>query len=496
MALLTFGGRRSCRRPGPRSLRRFSTSRAVAASLVALSVLTSLAVRPGVAGAAGVPRFSSPVELNIGTRVGMDPTRMAAGDLNGDGNVDLASTQWTSGTVAVFFGKGTGSFLRRVVYRTPRHPSGIAVADIDGDGDQDVVTASGDRAGSVSIFSNSGAGGLQRLATYASSAKAYAVAAADLDQDGTLDLVTANYNRQHLNVLQGQGGGRFSVTGQYTGAPANDVVLGDVNGDGNLDVALATKYKPGSVVVRLGNGTGMFGPARTHKSGLHPWGLALADFNHDGNLDIAAATYDGGAVHVLMGPGDGTFAASGKYRMGPWSYPDAVLVGDFDRDGHPDIATSSLEGPIVLRGRGDGTFFRRQRVSPSGLSQLELECCLGAQGGAVADFNGDGWPDLAFAQAEFGEQKWWNYVLVNWTAQPAPPCVVPDIRYDRSIDLGVRLRLAITAIRSGGCELGSVSRRYSRKVDKRDVISQTPQPNEVLPSHSPVDIVVSRGRRR
>jgi hypothetical protein len=472
MAALRRRARRPCRRRGIAS-GVWRTSLAVAGSLM-------LAVGPGVARAADAPRFSSPVHLDMGFRLGLDPLRMATGDLNADGHADLASVQWTSGTLAVFLGKGTGAFARRVAYPTVRRPSGITIADVDGDGDRDVVTASANRGGAVSIFANSGAGGLQRLGTYASSRGAHAVAPADLDGDGVVDLVTANFSRRHLNVLQGKGGGGFAVRHQYLGAPANDVALGDVNGDGRIDVALATRNKQGSLVVRPGNGDGSFGPAATYDAGAHPWGLALADLNHDDYLDMAAASNRYDALYVLMNLGDGTFRRARKYPMGPWSGPDAVLVRDFSGDGNPDIVTPSLNGPILLRGRGDGTFFPRQSIAE-----------WGAYGGAVADFNGDTWPDLAFAAAELGEQAVRNFVLINWTAQPAPPCVVPELEYDSFIEVGTPLQV----LRSVGCRLGGVRRMYSRTVPKGEVISQAPMPQEVLPSQSPVDVVVSRGRR-
>ena len=470
---------------GATDSRRSSTWLAVAASLGALAMLSCVLVCPRVVWAAGVPRFSTPVELDIGIRVGLDPVRMAPGDLDGDGHIDLASVQFSSGTLAVFLGKGTGAFARRVIYDTPRHPSGIAIADLSGDGDQDVVTASANRGGVVAVFANNGAGRLRRLSTFTSSPKAYGLVAADLDRDGKLDLLTANFNRRHLNVLRGLGAGRFAVTGRYEGARANDVAVGDVNGDGNLDVALATRNRRGSLVVRLGNGNGSFGAAVLYKAGRHPWGLTLADLNHDTYLDVAAASNANDALHVLLNRGDGTFGVARKYAMGSWSGPDAVLVSDYDRDGHPDIATPSLNGPLMLRGRGDGSFHRPRPITNY----------WGAYGGAVADFNGDAWPDLAFAFAELGEQGSRNFALVNWTDRPAPPCVVPDVEFDWLIR-GFRLREAREQLRTAGCRLGNVRRVHSRRVPTRLVISQAPQPNEVLPSGGIVDVVVSRGRRR
>ena len=102
-------------------------------------------------------------------------------------------------------------------------------------------------------------------------------------------------------------------------------------------------------------------------------------------------------------------------------YVDTVLVADYDRDGHLDIATPGQ--PSVRRGRGDGTFERRQR-SFDGFAYT--------QAGAVADFNGDGWPDLAFSEAcnelEIDCDRYPARsiaVFLNWTGQPVPPCVVP-----------------------------------------------------------------------
>jgi hypothetical protein len=222
----------------------------------------------------------------------------------------------------------------------------------------------------------------------------------------------------------------------------------------------------------------------------------LADFNHDDKLDIAAANYDGSTVSVFAGVGDGTFSARTRYLMGHelsdtgTTNVDTVVVADFDRDGNLDIATPEYEQPIVRRGRGDGTFESQQAASEGGFSTI---------GGAVADFNADGWPDLAFSGAceelEFDCDAFPTraaYVFRNWMGRSAPPCVVPDVTL-----FAVGLREAERRLRVAGCQLGQVRSRYSRKVRiKNRVISQHPRYGAVLPSQARIDLVVSRGRRR
>lgn len=127
-------------------LRRFSR---VAAALAAVSLLTGAS-----AHAASVPRFSQAVDLTVGR----DPSNLVAADLNADGRTDLASADIGSATVSVLLGKGTGNFRRLVAYRTAEAPVGIALAEIEGDGDPDLVTVSRDRAGSVSVLVNDGSG--------------------------------------------------------------------------------------------------------------------------------------------------------------------------------------------------------------------------------------------------------------------------------------------------------------------------------------------------
>jgi FG-GAP-like repeat/FG-GAP repeat len=371
---------------------------------------------PTARSAAATLRFSS-----SDLTVGYGPVRLIAADLNGDGHADLASVDWSASTISVLLGTGNGGFARRVAYRTPRHPEGVTAADINHDGALDLLVPSADRAGSIWILLNTGAGRFKRQPGRAiSGPRAYAVAAADLDGDGRVDLVIAHKSRRTLTVLKGERHGRFKLVHRYNGGGALDVALGDFNGDGRVDAAFVEQ---GFVVVRLGHGDGSFGfSVRTKTHGQQPWNLVVSDFNHDGKLDVATGNRSD-AVSVFLGNGDGTFVARRRDRLpvaadGSSAYPDAVTVADFDRDGNPDIAGSAWSGPFVLQGRGNGAFLPAQSVDHSGDVSGDIAGTIGA---ATADFNGDGWPDLAVIYAQEGEGFPDVLLYLNRTGQPPSP---------------------------------------------------------------------------
>jgi hypothetical protein len=435
------------------------------------------------AAASSEPRFSWPVEIgNLSDRLA--GVGLVAADLNGDGNADLAAASVYVPAVAVLFGTGNGSFRRPVGFRTARDPAALAVADVDADGDPDLVAASFDRTGSVSVLLNRGRGRFRRAGTHASAARAAAIAAGDVDSDGLVDLVTTHESRTRLTVLLGEGGGRFRAGRRYAAAPPSvenrcrrALALGDLDGDGTLDVAL-TKPASDAVAIRLGRGDGSFGPPRTIDSGDQPCDVELHDLDHDGRLDLSVAAFGDSSFSVFRGNGDGTVRPRRSYVMHVLEGfgVDALAIGDLDRDGHLDIATPTFGGTVpVRRGRGDGTF--------AGVRHVPVRAGS-TSGGTVADFNGDGWLDLAFERGDFGDA--WAYVLLSWTGEIAPPCVVPNLGY------GGWPR----DLRRTGCRRGRISRRYSRTVPRGTVISQRPAPGEVRPSRSEVDVVLSRGRAR
>ena len=450
--------------------------------------------RTGVAGRAGdaagsaalqVPRFSSPAWIDAGR----NPFRMVAADLNRDGNADLAVVEWSGAAVSVMLGDGTGQFGPRAAYRTGRSPWGLAASDLNGDGKLDLATASASASKSITVFINRGSGRYRRAGAYAAGRNARGIAAGDVNQDGVVDLLSAHASREHLTVLLGRRGGGFRVAYRYRGGGAYDVAVSDLNGDGKLDVVLADSDH-NAVTVRLGRGDGTFKRARMYWSGWMPFGVAVADLNHDGKPDITAANLEGVSASVFLGAGDGSFGARTRYPMGfvDENYVDTVLIADYDRDGHLDIATPG--GAYVRRGRGDGTFENRQTVLASF-----------TQAGAVADFNGDGWPDLAFSEAceeieiDCGMFPSRSIVVVlNWTGQPVPPCVVPWLVGDELFP-GDTVRRATRRLAQAGCRVGHVRHRYSHKGRKGTVIRQRPKPAAVRPNNSPVTLLVSRGRR-
>jgi len=176
-----------------------------------------------------------------------------------------------------------------------------------------------------------------------------------------------------------------------TGAAPASIAVGDFNGDGNLDLAV-TNQQDNTVTILLGNGDGTFAAAPVSPAtGNSPVSIAVGDFNGDGKLDLAVANQQDNTVTILLGNGDGTFtAASASPATG--SSPFSIAVGDFDGDGNLDLAVTNQQANTVtiLLGNGDGTF--RVANSPA----------TGRFPGSIAIgvFNGSGNLDLAVANQQ------------------------------------------------------------------------------------------------
>ena len=168
------------------------------------------------------------------------------------------------------------------------------------------------------------------------------VAVGDFNGDGKLDLAVANNVSNNVSVLLGKGDGTFHAAVNYgAGTNPTSVAVGDFNGDRKLDLAVAN-WNGNDVSILLGNGDGTFQPAVNYNVTFGPQSVAVGDFNGDGKLDLAVANYFGEALSILLGNGDGTFQAHVNYQAG--SGPVWVAVGDFNGDGRLDFAVTDFDG--------------------------------------------------------------------------------------------------------------------------------------------------------
>jgi Ca2+-binding RTX toxin-like protein len=222
---------------------------------------------------------------------------------------------------------------------------------------------------------------------------AAAGAIADFNDDGNPDLVftlTDATLSDNVIVRLGNGKGSFGTAkSAAAGASPIAIVTGDFNGDGKLDLATAS-LSANTVSLLLGNGDGTVGAASTLKVGSKPNSLITADFNGDGKLDLATANADFGAgnLSILLGKGDGTFSSRTISDRAQGKEPFAVATGDFDGDGKLDLAT--VEGRsstlMLLFGDGTGSFGETKTFDLSGIQPVAL---------TTGDFDGDGKLDIA-----------------------------------------------------------------------------------------------------
>jgi hypothetical protein len=239
-------------------------------------------------------------------RAGIAPGGVAAGDFNGDGIPDLAVADYGSlffganpGRVSILLGNGDGTFQAAQHYSTGVTTGFVAVGDFNRDGILDLVVANnGDyptgQGGGVAVLLGKGDGTFQAPVNYAAGSYPSSVAVADLNGDGNPDLVVTNFYSKDLSVLLGNGDGTFPAAINYPVGPysqsGNDVIavaVKDFNGDGKPDLAVAFG---GGVRVFLGNGDGTFQTsASSYVAGSAPWGIAVGDFKGDGFPGLAVA---------------------------------------------------------------------------------------------------------------------------------------------------------------------------------------------------------------
>jgi VCBS repeat protein len=328
---------------------------------------------------------------SVGAAGGLFIGSVIAADFNADGKLDLAYTTgnnltWaTSWTVGILLGRGDGTFQRKQQYTTLRYPGAFA-GDINGDGKVDLVvldTSSYLGPVTISVFLGNGNGTFQQRKDYPTTLFGTSTAVlADFNGDGTLDLAFNTYNE--MAVLLGRGDGTFqpAVLSPGIASVSSRIAVGDFNGDGKLDLAFASLYNP-PLSVELGNGDGTFQPATVVSSPAFVDHLVLADFNGDGTLDIATAGQTGASV--IPGNGDGTFGS-------PIVSPDLPFpsfgfdTADLNGDGKLDlvIAHNYHSHVTYLIGNGDGTFQNYKVLDRAFPADLVL-----------GDFNGDGHIDFA-----------------------------------------------------------------------------------------------------
>jgi hypothetical protein len=349
-----------------------------------------------------------------------EPLAIAAADVNGDGVTDAVCVNrgFSAPDAAVLLSRADGSFDAVEDIVAQASPTGLTAGDVDNDGVSDLILAqspSGPAGGTVLVYRATPPLGFAAPISLQAAGDAVAVGQGDFNADGRLDIAVVNNplciggskagtscsadttcpggscpSTGNVSVFLGQATGGFSAAHNYPiGLGATAVAVGDWNHDGRSDLAVAEQGTgpTGAVEILLARADGSFGTPKAFPVGLTPVSIDRGDFNEDGKPDLAVANNVSGSISILKGNGDGTFTAlSPIANLGS---ARALVVADFDRDHHDDIAV--VDGAAQSRvdvyfGTGQGSFgFPPRSLSLSGGNASAL---------AARDINGDSKPDL------------------------------------------------------------------------------------------------------
>ena len=346
---------------------------------------------------------ASPISFSDG------PSNVVIGDINNDKKPDLVVAFGKNRRIMVLPGKGDGQFAAAVSSTiVPDSPGEIALGDVNADSKLDLAIATHDSY-NVALLLGDGAGGLRLAPSSPVTMKVgthphtHGLAVADMNGDKKLDLITVNSEDNDVSIAWGDGRGGFTRAPRSpfaVGPSPYPCAVGDVNGDGNLDiVATATATGPlraqqlplsRALTLLLSDGQGGFRstqlPLRTGES----WFAVISDLNGDHKPDIVVTHHELNALTVLLGDGRGGFVepAASPFDFGHHAFH--AVVADVNRDGKMDVVAAGGDSLRVMLGDGRGGFTAGP-VTATGRGTWRLD---------VGDLNGDGKMDVATSNAE------------------------------------------------------------------------------------------------
>ncbi|MGE5693312.1 MAG: FG-GAP repeat domain-containing protein, partial [Candidatus Zixiibacteriota bacterium] len=313
-------------------------------------------------------------------------------DFNDDGHLDLAVSNFEDSNVTVLINNGNGTFAQRQNHTVAHFPASVFAYDLDGDTDFDLVTAcSNNYDSAVSVLKNNGDGTFSPRADYPVGCDPVTAWVADLDGDGDGDIVTGSSGRfsnpsKTVSVLKNNGDGTFVAPVKYTaGNNSMRIIVSDIDGDGDQDILTANEaaWTDSSEIVSVlkNNGDGTFADGIGYgavDSFQEPLSLCASDFDGDGDQDLAVAVGrypDSSVVSILTNEGGGNFDSRTNYIVE--NYPHYIYAADLDNDGDDDLAigvsySRGIFGNIfVFKNNGDGTFAPRMDY-PTGAFPVSL----------------------------------------------------------------------------------------------------------------------------
>ncbi|MEG4535342.1 DUF4347 domain-containing protein, partial [Microcoleus sp. D2_18a_D3] len=376
----------------------------------------------------GVLGLSPQVTFTTGT----SPFSVSIGDFNLDGKPDLAVPNFSNDTASIFLNTTapnatTPTFATKVDFTTGTQPVSVSIGDFNLDGKPDLALGN--------FLSNSASILLNTTATNAttptfapqvefpSGFRPFSVSIGDFNGDGKPDLAVPNTypNNNAASILlnttpTGATTPTFANAVQFsTGNRPYSISIGDINGDGKLDLAIAN-YNGNNASILLnttatGAATPTFAPQVEFPTGFRPFSVSIGDINLDGKPDLAVANVNSNSASILLnttatGAATPTFAPQVEFPTG--FRPFSVSIGDINLDGKPDLAVANVNSnsaSILLNTTATGA------ATPTFATKVDFPTGTSPRSLSIGDINGDGKPDLAVANTGSNTAS----ILLNYT---------------------------------------------------------------------------------